>query len=313
MVLLVERIGKSFRFHSKLDHHHHHHHHHESEALLGSLKAFHSDVSTCLNQLLLNSSPGSDAFSLSWFLGIFEVFPALTTAFTKLVVRVDYPMSNWDVDFMEEYLNYSLSLLELLNSITASVSHLGHARFSLSHALSLVESSSSSAMEHLKAIQPLGGGKVCKEDNKRNVGEKAFSGKEEVSRQALMEMKRIGFWVCGIVLSGLRGDAQPYLEMRNLTDSSANSSLKGLDSGVHEVITERRSLTKEVKEVNDAVACLLNAMVVGKGNDEAEELKRRLEELEKVLDSLQKGVDHLFSKVLAGRNELIDILRRRKH
>ncbi|RVX00347.1 hypothetical protein CK203_024607 [Vitis vinifera] len=193
-------------------------------------------------------------------------------------------MSIWEVDFMEEYLNYSLSLLELLNSINASISHLGHARFSLSHALSLVEHSSSSAMEHLKAIQPLGEGKACKEENKRSVRERPFSGKEE-----------------------------PYLEMRKLADSSANSSLKGLDAGVHEVIMERSSIPKEVKEVNDAVPCLLNAMVMGKGNNAAEELKRRLEVLEKTLDSVQKEVEDLFSEVLAGRNELLDILRRRKH
>lgn len=312
MVLLVERLGKSLRLHSKLDNHHHHHHH-GSEALLGSLQAFHSDVSNCLNQILLNPNPGSEILSLFWFQRFFELFPAINKAFAKLVVRIDYPMSKWEVDFMEEYLNYSLSLLELLNSINASISHLGHARFSLSHALSLVEHSSSSAMEHLKAIQPLGEGKACKEENKRSVRERPFSGKEEVSHQALMEMKSIGFWVCGIVLSGLSGNAQPYLEMRKLADSSANSSLKGLDAGVHEVIMERSSIPKEVKEVNDAVPCLLNAMVIGKGNNAAEELKRRLEVLEKTLDSVQKEVEDLFSEVLAGRNELLDILRRRKH
>lgn len=309
MVLLVERLGKSLRLHSKLDRHPHHH---GSGAWVGSIHAFHSDVSNCLNYLLLNPNPGSEILSLSWLLRVFELFPAVNTAFAKHVIRIDYPMSLWEVDSLEEYLNYSLALLEHLNSFNSSISHLGHARLLLSHALSLVESSSSSAMEHLKAIQPLGEGKVCREENRRSVGERCISGKEEVSHEALMEMKRIGFWACGVLLSGLSGDPKPFLEMRKLVESSASSPLKRLDSVVHEVIIGKGCIPKEVKEVNDTVACLLNAIVAGQGNnEEAEELKKRLEALEKMLDCKQKEVDHLFSEILAGRNELLDTLRRR--
>lgn len=67
-------------------------------------------------------------------------------------------MSQWKLDSIEEYLNYTVSVLELLNSISSSLSHLGQAMLSLSHGLNLTlvekEKSHSLARMYLKAIQP---------------------------------------------------------------------------------------------------------------------------------------------------------------
>ncbi|KAB2070375.1 hypothetical protein ES319_A08G152000v1 [Gossypium barbadense] len=188
MVLLVQRLSKLYH---KLENHYHHHHHHQAEvdALSASLQAFRSDVSNCANQLL-HPEPGSEILSFSWIQRCFELLPVINQAFLKLVGDIDYPMSCWDVASLDEYLNYGLHLLELLNCVTSSLSHLAQARLSFAHALNLVESSPSTAIEHLKAIQSQSSSKDLKElvRNKEGGEGKLSSCKERVVHEALMEV-----------------------------------------------------------------------------------------------------------------------------
>lgn len=310
MVLLVERISKLY---SKLENHHHHHaaDPRQSKALSASLQAFQSDVSSCLNRLRLNSKPGSELLSLTWVRQCFSIIPVINRAFAKLVVDIDYPISRWEVASVEEYLNYSLILLELFNSISSSLAYHGQARLSLAHALSLVEDSPSSAIERLKAVEPRSVSKDLREGTEEAT-ERICSGEEGVMHEALTVMRSIGFWVCGIVLSCLCSDGKPYLEMRKWVGGLENSSFVELDSSIREIVMEKGSVLKEVKELNDAVSCLVAALVSGKYSEAAKEMEGKLEVYEKLVDGLKEEVDHLFSEVLAARNKLVDCLRHPK-
>ncbi|XVF79659.1 hypothetical protein PTKIN_Ptkin15bG0006700 [Pterospermum kingtungense] len=316
MVLLVQRLSKLY---SKLEnhHHHHHHHHHQSEAdvLSVSLQAFRSAVSNCLNQLLLwSSKPGSEILSFPWIEQCFEVLPLVNRAFAKLVVDIDYPMSGWEVASVDEYLSYSLYLLELLNSVTSSISHLSHARLSFAHALSLVESSPSVIIKHLRPIQPQSSSKDYKGyENKEDGDQKFASCKEKVVNEALMEVKSISFWVCGVVLASLSGEAKPYLEIKQVITRFNSALLVGVDSLISEVVVEKGEVLKEVKELNNAAASLESAIVSGKSSgDAAMDLQKTLGVFEKQLEALEKQVDNLFSKALADRNELLVHVRQHK-
>ncbi|XWS35549.1 hypothetical protein CRYUN_Cryun20dG0006600 [Craigia yunnanensis] len=307
MVLLVERLSKLY---IKLENHHHHQS--EADVLSVSLQAFRSDVSNCRNQLL-NSKPGSEILSFSWIQKCFELLPLTNRAFAKLVVDIDYPMSSWEVTSMDEYLNYGLHLLELLNSVSSSLSHLAYARLSFAHALSLLENSPSLAIKHLKAIQPQSSRKDYKgQENKEDGDEKFSSCKERVVNQALMEIKSIGFWVCGVVLASLSGEAKPYLEIKHLIARFNSALLIGVDSCIFDVIEEKGEILKEVKELNNAAASLASSIVSGKSRDAAKDLERSLGVFEKQLEALEKQVDNLFSEVLAGRNEQLLHIRQRK-
>ncbi|THG18299.1 protein BPS1, chloroplastic-like [Camellia sinensis] len=308
MVLLVEKLYNSLKHSSKLENHHHHHHDGQSEALSASLQAFRYDASNYLNQLSLSSKPGSQFLSLSWIQQCLDLLSIVNKAFAKLVMDIDYPMSKWDANSIEDYLMYSLKLLELLNSITSSLSHLSQARLSLSHALSLIESSPQSAIERLRAIEFKNLSKDMKVEEKSE--ERVCSGKEWVVNQALMVMRSNGYWVCGIVLSGLSGDIKPYLEMKKAASKFLSPSLMALDSGFYEAVAEKKWV---LKEVNDAAACLVAAMAAGERNDDAgKQLERKLEEMEELLDGMGKETDGMFSEILAGRTELLDSLRNRK-
>ncbi|KAE8650925.1 hypothetical protein Csa_002043 [Cucumis sativus] len=126
-----------------------------------------------------------------------------------------------------------------------------------------------------------------------------------------MIMKQIGLWVCGIVISGLSGDAEAFLEMRKSYDEFGVSGLDRLDFIVHKAICESGVRLKEIKEVNDAVELLVASVAAGKSSDAAQNLHKRLEVLEKEVDDLRKEVDSLFSDVLEERTKLLDCFRLR--
>lgn len=119
---------------------------------------FDSHVSKHIDLLALEWKPGLEILSLSWFQRFFGLLPIINKDFVKLLVDIDYPMSKWKVDCIEVYLNYTMRLLELLNSISSSLSHFGHARLSLTHGMNLVDKKKSLSLvrKHLKAIQPVG-------------------------------------------------------------------------------------------------------------------------------------------------------------
>ncbi|KAJ4970420.1 hypothetical protein NE237_003519 [Protea cynaroides] len=229
----------------------------------------------------------------------------MNRAFTKLILDIDYPMDSWKASSVDEYLRDSLKLLELLNSITSSLSHLGHARMSLSYALSHLENSPSHAMELLEAIQPSGDSNKNWEEQNEVKREEAScsSGKEWIICQAMAILKVVNFWVCGVVLSSLCGETDSCLKLRKSIDGFPNSSLMSLHVSVCEEM-EKGGLF-EVREVNKGVAQLVAVNCGVPSSAVAEELRRRVEILGKLLEDLEEEVNQLFSEVLLKRNHLL--------
>ncbi|KAF8022258.1 hypothetical protein BT93_G2411 [Corymbia citriodora subsp. variegata] len=312
MILVLARFSK---FRSKMEDHFFHHQPDPLESHL-FLESFESDVSSRFKSLFLNPRPVSESVSFSWIRRCFELLRHMNRAFSEMVVGLDHPMSKWEAGTAEAYLSYSLNLLEHMNLLSKSISHLGQARVYLSHALSLADASPSHALERLKAPQPEEAFiKDLKVEETEEDGdqERACSGKDLLVRKALIFMKGIESWVCGVLLSAFAGDAKPYLAMRAGATKVLNSSMVDLESGFYEELLEKGSVLKEVREINGSVACLVAAMEDGKSSNEVGELKMRLEGLEKMLDGLSEEVDGLFSEVLASRNQAIDCSRPGTH
>ncbi|GMI75788.1 BYPASS 1 [Hibiscus trionum] len=310
MVLLVQKLSK---FYSKLENHHHHRA--EVDVLSASLQAFRSDVSNYMNQLLsLNPKPRSETLSFPWIQRCFELLPLINKAFLKLVQDIDYPTTSWEAASLDRYLNFGLHLLELLNSVSSSLAHLSQARLSLAHGLTLVENSPSTALKHLKPIQPQSSSKDIRELLQNEDWEEKFgSCKERVINEVMIEMKSVGFWVFGVVLASLSGETKPYLEMKQVISRFNGALLVDvMDSCVFDVIVEKAETLKEVKELNNAVDSLVSAIVSGETSDAAMDLEGKLGVFEKEMEILEKQADTLFSKVLATRNDLLHGVRRRK-
>ncbi|KAE9584831.1 hypothetical protein Lal_00024304 [Lupinus albus] len=301
MILLVEKFAKLY---SKLENRHPHY----EELSSSSLNSFQSNVSKVMGQLVLDLKQGSEILSLSWIEGCFGLLSIIHKAFEKFVVDIDYPMNKWNAVSIEGYLKYRLTLLELFNSMSSSLSHLGHARVHLAHGLTLLEHSPSLATKHLKVIEPGGcfstnfGEELHKEyDDKAKI----FSRKEKAIHEAMKEMKGIRFWVCGVLLSGLYSDAKPCIELRKIAGGFDSSVLMTLDQKFGEHLEEKMPIMKEVKEINSVVENLFIASDEVR-HDATKELKTQLHDFEKILDDISKKVDDLFANVITHRSELID-------
>ncbi|KAI3739820.1 hypothetical protein L2E82_30232 [Cichorium intybus] len=287
---------------------HHNYHRHMSEASLAPLQAFRSQVTGNLHQVLESLKLGSNFLSLKWIHQCFQMLPILNNAFAKLMAEIDYPVSEWEAGSVEEYLDYTINLLELLNAISSSLSHLNQARVSLSHVLSLTESSPAMAVERMREItvhDSIKGFKVSGRDDemKRN-------GKERIFHEAMMILKSTGFWFCGVVLSGLKSDGRPIMDIMR-SGVVMDCSLMPLDSIFRKKITEERGLVKEVEEVNETVRLIVSKGIGG--YDTGMELKRRLEVVGNGLQGLKDEEEGLFAKVMTARNEVIETLRKRNN
>ncbi|KAG6575710.1 UPF0496 protein 4, partial [Cucurbita argyrosperma subsp. sororia] len=287
MLLLLQTFNKLC---SKL-HDRHGRHGCKASSSVSCLQAMEDDVSSCLNQFLLSSSD-LELLSFSWLPQLLQVLPILHQAFAKLVFNLEHPVGKWGAHLVDGYLNYSLNLLDLLNSISFSLSQLGESRVSVSYALSLIQSSPSMAVSRLEPIVPM-----------RGFERLVIGGTEWAVEKALATMEGIGYWICGVVLSGCEGDSTAYLEMRKLAAGVAIPAFKALDSVILAVASAKGSVPEEVREVNNAAAA-----ITGSG-EAAEEMRRRLGRLEKAVERLGKEVDERFSEVLDGRSRLLDVFR----
>ncbi|GMH27255.1 hypothetical protein Nepgr_029098 [Nepenthes gracilis] len=286
----------------------------ESES--AAIEAFHGDVSDGLRQLLLDSGSGSEMISLLWFKLCLKHLDSVNRAFIKLVEEIDYPMGKWEAAVVHEYLYYSSNLLNRLNLISSWISHLGSARLSLSHALSLVASSKSMAIEKLKPIYPKNqrdyGPKAQRDfgDRKEEDSEQSIShGKGEVILGAIMIMKAVTSSICGTLLFGLTRDAEPHFDLEKSTAGFLDSWIVYFDLRIREEFIKRGSVLKEVKEVNDAVDNLVAASDHGDISNEIAEMETKLKELQHLLEGVEEGVNGLFLEILGRRDELLDCLR----
>ncbi|XP_020226321.1 UPF0496 protein 4 [Cajanus cajan] len=309
MVLL---IGKLARHYFKLENRQHpitHPPQPEPGELQSSLLDFKSHVSKSIVQLASDLKIGSQTLSLTWLQRCLGLLPFINKAFSKLVVDIDYPMSKWEVGSSEGYLRYTLSLLELLNSISSCLSHLGQTRLSLAHGLTLAMENSALARKHLKAIQFQSGCFSFSTNFGKDLDEtRVFSGKEWIFHEAVKEMSCVGFWVCGVLLSCFYGDGKPYMELRKIVGGFDGSLVATLDFKISGQLMGKMPIFSEIKEVNDAVTVL----VVSSDHDTAKDLQTKLHVLEKLSDDISKEVDNLFASIMTHRSELIDGFRLQK-
>ncbi|XP_024983319.1 protein BPS1, chloroplastic-like [Cynara cardunculus var. scolymus] len=275
-----------------------------------SLRAFRLVVAGNLHQVLESLKLGSEILSLRWIHQCFQMLTIFNDAFAKLMVEIDYPVSEWEPGSIDEYFDYSINLLELLNSISSSLSHLNQHWVLLSHALRIMETSPDLAVERLKEIKY--SHDSIKELTRARAGADGRhgkgNGKGRIFHEAILILKTTGFWVCGVVLSGLKSDNKPMMEI------NADSPLVALDLIFRKKMMEEGGLVKELERVNEIVR-LITSSGSGNGNgngdsDAAKELKAGLEVFGNGLKGLKEEEEGLFAEIMAARNEVLETLRR---
>ncbi|KAI3683019.1 hypothetical protein L1987_83477 [Smallanthus sonchifolius] len=298
MILQLNRLGFS--------HHHQHRRRHMSEVNLAYLQTFRSLVSENINRALETLNLGSEFLSLTWIHQCFQMVSMINNGFAKLMVEIDYPVSSWEAGSTEEYLDYTINLLDLLNYISSSISHVNQARVLLTHALSLMETSPVLAVERMREIKKHDSIMEFKASGGEHI-QMNMKEKELIFHEALMVIKSTGFWVCGVVLSGLKCEVNPMMEISGNT-VSMDSPLKDLDSIFRKRFMEEGGIVKEVEGVNESVRLIISIGI--DDSDGGMELKRRLKVVGNGLTGLKEEEECLFRSVMTARNEVLETLRR---
>ncbi|KAK4770611.1 hypothetical protein SAY87_031143 [Trapa incisa] len=281
-----------------------------------NFEAFQDEVSGSLDRLAPSSITDLQFPSLGWAkqcLGVLQLMN--DEAVAKLGLREDASDDDdgCESSFLQSYLTYTMNLLDLFNSITSSLSHLGRSRLSLSHALALLVSSPSpSEAAKRLALDPIETTQVQVKDL-GDYGERVPD--EPAGERALRLMEGVGYWVCGAVLSVVSGDPEAFMKTRKWAMDSENDSLVELDLSCHRIFTQRGSdvVPIEVEEISESVASLSAAIQEGaqdrRVSAAVKELKWKLKGFEDQVHEINQEIDHLFSEIMASRNEVIDCLR----
>ncbi|KAL9226465.1 hypothetical protein vseg_002276 [Gypsophila vaccaria] len=268
-----------------------------------ALHAFNSTTSENFHKLFSDRKPGlNDAsISLSWYIPCLKFLQGMNTAFANLVKDLDYPLTKWTPKLAEDYFSFTLSFLDALNSISSCISHVGISRLSLSHAVNLIASSPSSAIQHMKPID-VHNIKGFSFKDISDVGS-LDGGKERAVHESMMKMRSVASLVLKVLLCALCGDSNEEIGSLN------RGEFEGLNFGIVREI----NLVREIKEVNEVVKRIDDCLADEKKNKYAAEaagdLKRKLSEVERLTEIVGKQVDCLFSEVLERRNELITCFR----
>lgn len=296
MGVLLKRPGHYIKFPFKLEDDHRSDHQ--------AVCDFRSKIASSINQVLLKPE-AEEVMSLAWFHNCFELIHTNNRAFAKMVAEIDYPMSKWGAKATEEYLSYTLNVLDILNSISSSVSHINSSKVSIMHALSMIKNSTCPA--NFRKVMPVN---PKKDFRPKGIEElRPTTDKEGVVLKGLMVLKKTGFLALGLVLSGLCSDSKAYMKIRELVEVSDDSLTRGLDSRFYKEIIEANGVSVEVREVNSAVDIVSESGLTGRCDEAIGKLKRSLEVVEDSVDGIEKEASNLFSEVLATRNKLLDNIR----
>ena len=272
MVVLVEKLGRSLNFPPS-----------NPKPLDRPLKsAALADFRSRIAEFI--AGIGSELLSLKGFDKCFDLIHSSNTAFAELAIQIDYPMRQWGPCLTAEYLSCTSDLLSLSNAVTSSVSHLSHAKMRLLHALT----TSPAAEARLAAPPP----QKIKFEKAIALDERATSRQEQVLLEALILCRKLGLLALGLIVSGLCGDAETYMEMRGI--EIEDPLLKEVDSRFCKEVVGV-VVMEEVREVE-----------MGEG---VEEVKRRLKVMEDSLQRINTQTDHLFSQLLSARNKVIANIR----
>lgn len=277
MVVLVEKLGRSLNFPSS-----------KPKPLDRPLKSaaladFRSRIAESIAAI------GSELLSLKGFTKCFDLIHTSNTAFAELAVQIDCPMRQWGPCLTAEYLSCTSDLLSLSNAVTSSVSHLSHAKMRLLHALA----TSPAAESRLAAAPPQ---QKITFEKAITLGERAASRQEQVLLEALILCRKLGVLALGLIVAGLCGDAETYMEMRRKAGGIEidDPLLKEVDSRFCKAVAGV-VIMEEVRAVE-----------MGEG---VEEVKRRLKVMEDSLQRINTQTDHLFSQLLSARNKVIANIR----
>eukprot|EP01018_Ginkgo_biloba_P011222 Gb_22842 [translate_table: standard] len=296
------------------------------------INAFESALTERLKKL-----KAKDLISLAWTHEAMEVLSATHMDLKSLILHLQFPATQWDANWVDEYLDDSANLLDICLALNAEISKLEQAQLLVLHVLHVLEFSPMSSDKLFRAKDSLQDlmeqtqpkrmkGKtenysVLLQSFSKNfqLGRMKSSAKGMVLMRSLYAVKAMSIFVCSAVASVLWGSAALLMDTRVSENLLWSASFMGLQKEISEKLKSelgKDGCVRVVKELQRLDAAVGNVYSMLADVPNGKEAKRAVEELQKSaelvgqgLDPLHKQFNHFFQIVVNGRNALLDCLR----
>jgi len=234
------------------------------------------------------------------------------------------------------YLDDSVKLLDICNSIASEIERLRHRRLLLKFALHLFNNKSEDAEKLRRARASLtdwdNNLKGYRYDSSKNlehlVIDLAFmlkevprgkiSSDERIVRRTIHSVGLVTVFVAGVVVAALRGSTELGVAVRAPSEFLWADSFNLLNSAISAELTrpgKKRHLLEELDDVEARLREVIGVMDDAGGerggslNGAVKELERVTETLGEGLERLSNGVNEVFNTVMSSRKEMVERMR----
>lgn len=297
------------------------------------LNAFETSLTTRLKQL--EPKILKDMINLSWMQQAMGVLSAIHADLKSLITDLQFPATEWDEKWMDEYLDDTVKLLDICLALNVEISKLEYFQLLVHYALHLLDFSdgvwsndklfrAKGSLQELKGKMDLKGengvnsqrnGKIenCtvilqRMSKSLQFGKVKSSSKGRVFLRAMYGVKATTIYLCSVVASALAGHPGPLIELRvpdQFLWSTAFTSLqqgingeikRSFASGRVRVLKELEMLDAAIENVHPIVEKLSPADTVD-GTEKMEQIRIAIQELQQSVQLLAQGLGPLSKQV----------------
>ena len=283
----------------------------------------------------LMPSPESEILCFSWMSKAIATLSETHTDVKTLITDLQFPISDWDAQWMDLYLDISIKLLDICIAFNSEISRLDQSKLLLRYALHVFNSTdfpftkqmtkaSTSLDDWMQQIQSqnlrLEGCFAILEalSQSLDLPKGRHSSKEKTLIRAMNGVKVLTTFVCSVFLAAFMNLPTTLPNLQIPEKFLWAKSYTNIQTYANEVIGRRESL-KELVAVRHSVDQLLLVICSAEKAESPKEvgrLEQSVEELDKVaakfaggLDDLSKQVSQFFQIILSGRDALLCSLR----
>lgn len=305
----------------------------QSAKLNRVLNAFEDSLTRRLKQL--EPKMMKDMINLSWMQLAMGVLSATHADLKSLITDLQFPVTEWDEKWMDEYLDDTVKLLDICLALNVEISKLEHFQLLVHYVLHLLDFSdgvwsndklfrAKGSLQELKEKMALKGKNGVNSQRNSKIencsvilqrmskslqfGKVKSSSKGRVFLRAMYGVKATTIFLCSVVASSLSGHPGPLIELRvpdQFLWSTAFTRLQRRINGEIKrcfasdrvlVVKELEMLDAAIKNVHPIVESLSPADIVD-GTEKVEQIRIAIQELQQSVQLLAQGLDPLSKQV----------------
>jgi len=295
-------------------------------------QSFDESILRRLNTLC--NSHSSVTINLSW---LSSALAFLSFTHNQAITLLSNPKLTDSLNF---YLDDSVKLLDICNSIASEIERLRHRRLLLKFALHLFNNNSNNNSEDAEKLRRARASltdwdnnlKGYRYDSSKNlehlvidlalmlkeVPRCKISSDERIVRRTIHSVGLVTVFVAGVVVAALRGSTELGVAVRAPSEFLWADSFNLLNSAISAELTrpgKKRHLLEELDDVEARLREVIGVMDEA-GGEKGESLNGAVKELERVtetlgegLERLSNGVNEVFNTVMSSRKEMLERMR----